>query len=64
MRIFEGSRSDWSWHPMEGTVTGLSINVVSVIFTHYAAVFSLSELINFFQRHARGQCSEEIPHAY
>lgn len=42
----------------------IAITTVAVIFTRYAAVFPLSELINFFQRHARGQRSEELPHAY
>ncbi|KAF8273222.1 Sodium/hydrogen exchanger family-domain-containing protein [Lactarius quietus] len=42
----------------------ITVTTVAVIFTRYAAVFPLSELINFFQRHARGQRSEEIPHAY
>jgi solute carrier family 9 (sodium/hydrogen exchanger), member 6/7 len=42
----------------------IAVTTVAVIFTRYAAVFPLSELINFFQRHARGQRSEELPHAY
>ncbi|KAI9463918.1 sodium/hydrogen exchanger [Russula earlei] len=42
----------------------IAITTVAVIFTRYAAVFPLSELINLFQRHARGQRSEELPHAY
>jgi sodium/hydrogen exchanger-like protein 6/7 len=42
----------------------IAITTVAVIFTRYAAVFPLSELINFFLRHARGQRSEELPHAY
>jgi sodium/hydrogen exchanger-like protein 6/7 len=42
----------------------IAVTTVAVIFTRYAAVFPLSELINFFHRHARGQRSEEIPHAY
>ncbi|KAF8498094.1 sodium/hydrogen exchanger [Russula emetica] len=42
----------------------IAITIVAVVFTRYAAVFPLSELINFFQRHARGQRSEELPHAY
>ncbi|KAI9439973.1 sodium/hydrogen exchanger [Lactarius indigo] len=42
----------------------IAVTTVAVVFTRYAAVFPLSELINFFQRHARGQRSEEIPHAY
>lgn len=42
----------------------ITITTVAVIFTRYAAVFPLSEAINFFQRHARGQRNEEIPHSY
>ena len=42
----------------------IAITTVLVIFTRYAAVFPLSELINFFQRHARGQRGEALPHAY
>jgi len=37
---------------------------VAVIFTRYAAVFPLSEAINFFHKHARGQRTEELPHSY
>lgn len=40
------------------------ITTVAVVFTRYAAVFPLSEAINFFQKHARGQRNEEIPHSY
>lgn len=40
------------------------ITTVAVIFTRYAAVFPLSELINFFHKHARGQRTEELPHSY
>lgn len=40
------------------------ITTVAVVFTRYAAVFPLSEAINFFLKHARGQRSEEIPHSY
>ena len=40
------------------------ITTVAVVFTRYAAVFPLSEAINFFHRHARGQRSEELPHSY
>ena len=40
------------------------ITTVSVIFTRYASVFPLSEAINFFQKHARGQRVEELPHSY
>ncbi|KAI0085492.1 Sodium/hydrogen exchanger family-domain-containing protein, partial [Irpex rosettiformis] len=42
----------------------ITISTVAVVFTRYAAVFPLSEAINFFQRHARGQRTEEIPHSY
>jgi sodium/hydrogen exchanger-like protein 6/7 len=40
------------------------ITAVAVVFTRYAAVFPLSEMINFFLRHARGQRQEELPHSY
>ncbi|KAG0706190.1 sodium/hydrogen exchanger [Suillus ampliporus] len=40
------------------------VTTVAVVFTRYAAVFPLSEAINFFTRHARGQRTEEIPHSY
>ena len=40
------------------------VTTVAVTFTRYAAVFPLSEMINFFHRHARGQRNEEIPHSY
>ncbi|EMD34918.1 hypothetical protein CERSUDRAFT_54501, partial [Gelatoporia subvermispora B] len=40
------------------------ITAVAVVFTRYAAVFPLSEAINFFHRHARGQRQEELPHSY
>ena len=40
------------------------ISTVSVIFVRYAAVFPLSEAINLFQRHVRGQRSDEIPYSY
>ncbi|KAJ7271078.1 sodium/hydrogen exchanger [Mycena rebaudengoi] len=40
------------------------ITTVAVIFTRYAAVFPLSEAINFFHKHARGQRTEELPHSY
>ncbi|TBU30998.1 sodium/hydrogen exchanger [Dichomitus squalens] len=40
------------------------VTTVAVVFTRYAAVFPLSEMINFFQRHARGQRQEELPHSY
>ncbi|KAG6820264.1 hypothetical protein H0H93_003272 [Arthromyces matolae] len=42
----------------------IAITTVAVVFTRYAAVFPISESINFFQRHARGQRSEELPHSY
>ncbi|KAG1725798.1 sodium/hydrogen exchanger [Suillus paluster] len=40
------------------------VTTVAVVFTRYAAVFPLSEAINFFHRHARGQRTEELPHSY
>ena len=40
------------------------VTTVAVTFTRYAAVFPLSEMINFFHKHARGQREEEIPHSY
>jgi sodium/hydrogen exchanger-like protein 6/7 len=40
------------------------VTTVAVMFTRYAAVFPLSEMINFFHKHARGQRHEEIPHSY
>ena len=40
------------------------VTMVAVVFTRYAAVFPLSEAINFFTRHARGQRTEELPHSY
>ncbi|KAG2144004.1 sodium/hydrogen exchanger [Suillus cothurnatus] len=40
------------------------VTTVAVVFTRYAAVFPLSEAINLFTRHARGQRTEEIPHSY
>ncbi|KAK0216233.1 Sodium/hydrogen exchanger family-domain-containing protein [Armillaria fumosa] len=42
----------------------ITISTVAVIFTRYAAVFPLSEAINFFHKHARGQRTEELPHSY
>ncbi|KAI0369298.1 sodium/hydrogen exchanger [Pilatotrama ljubarskyi] len=42
----------------------IMVTTVAVVFTRYAAVFPLSEAINFFHRHARGQRHEEIPHSY
>ncbi|KAJ7607335.1 sodium/hydrogen exchanger [Roridomyces roridus] len=42
----------------------ITITTVAVIFTRYAAVFPLSEAINLFHRHVRGQRSEELPHSY
>ncbi|ESK93329.1 monovalent inorganic cation transporter [Moniliophthora roreri MCA 2997] len=42
----------------------IAITTVAVIFTRYAAVFPLSEFINFFLKHARGQRQEELPHSY
>ncbi|KAJ7699334.1 Sodium/hydrogen exchanger family-domain-containing protein [Mycena rosella] len=40
------------------------VTTVAVIFTRYAAVFPLSEGINFFHKHVRGQRQEELPHSY
>ena len=40
------------------------IATISVVFTRYIAVFPLSEAINFFHKHARGQRHEELPHSY
>ena len=40
------------------------VTTVAVTFTRYAAVFPLSEMINFFHKHAKGQRHEEIPHSY
>lgn len=42
----------------------IAVTTVAVIFTRYAAVFPLSEAINFFTKHARGQRNEELPHSY
>jgi solute carrier family 9 (sodium/hydrogen exchanger), member 6/7 len=42
----------------------ITISTVAVVFTRYAAVFPLSEAINFFHKHARGQRTEEFPHSY
>ncbi|KAJ7457001.1 sodium/hydrogen exchanger [Mycena latifolia] len=42
----------------------ITITTVAVVFTRYAAVFPLSEAINFFHRHVRGQRQEELPHSY
>ncbi|EGO03016.1 hypothetical protein SERLA73DRAFT_165906 [Serpula lacrymans var. lacrymans S7.3] len=42
----------------------ITITTVAVVFTRYASVFPLSEAINFFHRHARGQRTEELPHSY
>ncbi|OBZ74679.1 putative Na(+)/H(+) antiporter C15A10.06 [Grifola frondosa] len=42
----------------------ITITTVAVVFTRYAAVFPLSEAINFFHKHARGQRQEELPHSY
>ncbi|KAF8628573.1 hypothetical protein AX17_005969 [Amanita inopinata Kibby_2008] len=42
----------------------ITITTVAVIFTRYAAVFPLSEVINLFHKHARGQRQEELPHSY
>ncbi|KIK25225.1 hypothetical protein PISMIDRAFT_97249, partial [Pisolithus microcarpus 441] len=42
----------------------IAVSTVAVIFTRYAAVFPLSEVINFFVRYFRGQRHEELPHSY
>ncbi|KAJ7092496.1 sodium/hydrogen exchanger [Mycena belliarum] len=42
----------------------ITITTVAVIFTRYAAVFPLSEAINLFHKHVRGQRQEELPHSY
>lgn len=42
----------------------IAVTTVAVVFTRYAAVFPLSELINFFTKYARGQRHEELPHSY
>lgn len=40
------------------------ITTVAVVFTRYAAVFPLAEVINFFHRQIRGQRHDELPHSY
>jgi hypothetical protein len=35
------------------------ITTIAVIFTYYAAVFPLSQVINFLHKHAREQCTGE-----
>ncbi|KAJ7573987.1 sodium/hydrogen exchanger [Mycena floridula] len=40
------------------------ITTVAVVFTRYVAVFPLSEAINLFHKHARGQRTDELPHSY
>lgn len=42
----------------------IAITTVAVVFTRYVAVFPLSEAINLFHKHARGQRTEELPHSY
>ena len=42
----------------------ITITTITVVFTRYAAVFPLSEAINLFTKHARGQRTEELPHSY
>ncbi|KZV75854.1 sodium/hydrogen exchanger [Peniophora sp. CONT] len=42
----------------------IAITTVAVVFTRYAAVFPLSEIINFILRHGRGQRQDELPHSY
>ena len=39
------------------------VTTVSVMAARYAAVFPLSEIINWIF-HARGQRAEELPHSY
>ncbi|PPQ80347.1 hypothetical protein CVT25_003630 [Psilocybe cyanescens] len=40
------------------------ITTIAVVFTRYAAVFPLSEGINLFHKHVRGQRQEELPHSH
>ena len=42
----------------------IAVLTVAVVFTHYAAVSPLSEVINLFMKHLRGQRHEELPHSY
>ncbi|KIM41873.1 hypothetical protein M413DRAFT_445084 [Hebeloma cylindrosporum] len=42
----------------------ITITTIAVVFTRYAAVFPLSEGINLFHKHVRGQRNEELPHSY
>ncbi|KAF8549833.1 sodium/hydrogen exchanger [Imleria badia] len=42
----------------------IAVTTVAVVLTRYAAVFPLSQAINFFTKHARGQRNEELPHSY
>jgi len=42
----------------------ITVSTVAVVFTRYVAVFPLSEAINLFTRHFRGQRHEELPHSY
>lgn len=42
----------------------IAVTTVAVVFTRYIAVFPLSEAINLFTKHARGQRNEELPHSY
>lgn len=42
----------------------IMVTLVSVVFTRYASVFPLAELINLFHRHVRGQRHDELPHSY
>lgn len=42
----------------------ITITTVAVIFTRYASVFPLSEAINLFHKHGRGQRTEELPHSH
>ncbi|KAJ2914019.1 hypothetical protein MD484_g6391, partial [Candolleomyces efflorescens] len=40
------------------------ITTIAVVFTRYAAVFPLAEVINFFHRQVGGQRHDELPHSY
>jgi len=63
LSLFTGAPTS---EPVSGYVKPvfIVITTIAVIFTRYAAVFPLSEAINFFHKHARGQRAEELPHSY
>ncbi len=63
MALFTGAPMS---EPVFGYVKPLFILIttVAVVFTRYAAVFPLSNAINLFHKHARGQRTEELPHSY